>query len=205
MAALVSAAPARAQPRRSASHSSLRPFLVVGEQRFAAAQTFDAVFGSTRGTFLGGGGQVIVGRWFVDVTASRFKKTGERVFVFEDQTFHLGIPLTVTVVPVEFAFGYRAPLGSAPSVVPYAGAGFGTYRYQETSDFADAGEDVDERHGGYLLVYGVEFRVHRWIGVSADVHYTHVGGILGGSGVSKDLGEDDLGGVAARFRVLIGR
>jgi hypothetical protein len=37
------------------------------------------------------------------------------------------------------------------------------------------------------------------------VQYTHVPGIIGSGGVSQDAGESDLGGVAARFRVVFGR
>jgi hypothetical protein len=52
---------------------------------------------------------------------------------------------------------------------------------------------------------GAEFRVHQWVGLSVDVQYTHVPGILGTSGVSQQAGETDLGGVAARFKVVVGR
>jgi len=34
---------------------------------------------------------------------------------------------------------------------------------------------------------------------------SHVGGILGQQGISKDVGESDLGGISARFRLIIGR
>ncbi len=56
-----------------------------------------------------------------------------------------------------------------------------------------------------MLNGGAEFRVHRWVGVSVDVQYTHVPGILGTGGVSQQAGETDLGGVAARFKVVVGR
>jgi hypothetical protein len=52
---------------------------------------------------------------------------------------------------------------------------------------------------------GVEFRAHRWVGVSVDVHYTQVRGILGSAGISKEFGEDNLGGTAVRVKVLVGR
>jgi hypothetical protein len=57
----------------------------------------------------------------------------------------------------------------------------------------------------YLAVGGVEIRLHRWVGVAVDAQYTHITGILGAGGVSKDAGESDLGGIAGRFKVLIGR
>ena len=48
-------------------------------------------------------------------------------------------------------------------------------------------------------------RIHRWIIVSGDAQYTHVSGILGTGGISQQVGEDNLGGLAARFRLIIGR
>ena len=63
----------------------------------------------------------------------------------------------------------------------------------------------DKRHVGYLVVGGVEFRVSGWVAVSGDAQYTHVSGIIGSGGVSKEAGESDLGGIAGRFRVIIGR
>jgi opacity protein-like surface antigen len=183
---------------------SLRPFFVVSGQRFAANDTFNAVFGQSIWPFWGGGLQVVFrDGFYFDVAASRFRKTGQRVFHFNGQNFGLGIPLTATETPVEISGGYRFTKSSR--VTPYAGAGFGSYGYTETSNFAETGDDVDARHFGYLLVGGVEFRVSRWVALSADAQYTHVPGILGAGGVSQDLGERDLGGVAARFKVIVGR
>ena len=52
---------------------------------------------------------------------------------------------------------------------------------------------------------GIEFRVHRWIALSVDAQYTHIPGILGVGGISKDAGESDLGGVSGRFKLIVGR
>ena len=83
--------------------------------------------------------------------------------------------------------------------------GIGRYKYQEESDFSGDGDNVDTHHVGYLVNGGVEIRVQKWIGVAVDAQYTHVPGILGTGGVSQDAGETDLGGIAARFKVLVGR
>jgi opacity protein-like surface antigen len=156
--------------------------------------------------FLGGGLQFVDrGGVFIELTASRFKKTGQRAFRANNQNFGLGIPLTATITPLEVAGGYRLRLPGSPRLVPYVGAGVGSYGYKETSEFSDASENVDTRHTGYLAVGGAEFRLHRWIGVSVDAQYTHVLGILGTGGISQDAGEKDLGGIAARVKVLIGR
>ena len=85
------------------------------------------------------------------------------------------------------------------------GAGLGSYGYRETSEFSDAGENVDTRHSGTVLNGGAEFRLHRWVGLGADVQYTHVPGILGLGGVSQQAGENDLGGVAVRVKLVVGR
>ncbi len=194
------AAPVAAQTREV----SIRPFVLASEQSFTAIDTFTAVFGHSYGPFYGGGADVTLGdHIYVELAASRFKQTGQRAFRNAGQVFRLGIPLTATVTPIELTGGYRFHLSS--HIVPYVGAGFGSYAYKETSDFADAGENVDTRHSGFVVNAGAEFRLHRWVGVGADVHYTRVTGILGQAGVSKDAGENDLGGVAARVKVIIGR
>jgi outer membrane protein W len=195
------AAPAAAQEPPALS---IRPFVFGTIQSFAATDTFDAVFGQSYDPFFGGGVQVVIhDRFVVELGASRFKQTGERAFISNGQSFSLGIPLTATIVPFEVTGGYRFKL--SPRVRPYVAAGFGTYKYTETSSFSEAGEDVDVRHGGFVVNGGADFRLHAWISIGADVQYTHVPGILGSGGISKQAAEDDLGGVAARFKLIVGR
>ena len=64
---------------------------------------------------------------------------------------------------------------------------------------------MDLRHAGWLLVGGAEIRVHRWVALAADLHYSYVPGILGQAGLSQAVDEANLGGLAARFRVVFGR
>jgi hypothetical protein len=200
---LTLAAPAVAQDEPSLS---IRPFFLVTDQSFAAVDTFDAAFGKTYFPFFGGGGQVVFkGTYFVEITASRFQENGERSYFSGGKAFKLGIPLTATITPIEVTGGYRFRLPTLPRVRPYVAAGFGSYGYQETSSFADAGDNVDTRHAGFVVNGGAEFRLHRWIGVAVDVQYTHIPGILGTGGVSQQTGESDLGGVAARFKAIVGR
>ena len=182
--------------------ATARLLFMVSDQSFAARKTFETVLGKSLQPFWGGGLSVAFRNGlFVDVTASRLKKTGERAFFFEGQGYKLGIPLTVTITPLEVTAGVR--FGLTPRVIPYAGAGFGSYRYQETSQFDDG--PFEKRHVGYLVVGGVEFRVSGWVAVSADAQYTKVSGIIGSGGISKDANESDLGGTAGRFRVIVGR
>jgi opacity protein-like surface antigen len=179
-----------------------RLLFVVSEQSFSARKTFETVFGKSRQPFWGGGLSVAFRNGFyVDVIASRFRKTGERAFFSDGQGYRLGIPLTVTVTPLEVTAGGRFRV--TPRVFPYVGAGVGSYRYQETSEFDDG--PLDMRHVGYLVVGGVELRLSRWVAVSGDAQYTRVSGIIGSGGISKDAGESDLGGTAGRFRVIVGR
>jgi hypothetical protein len=199
------ATPADAQTSQPADPSfSIRAVGSLAVQRFAAGTTFDAVFGQPFGALFGGGARFERGRLFVEVSASRFRRTGERAFAVDGDGYGVDIPLTVTVTPVEFAAGYRfRPLRG--SIVPYVGTGIGLYRYTESSPSAEAGEDVDLRHAGWLLLGGAEVRVHRWIAVAGDLHYSYVPGILGQAGLSQAVDEANLGGLAVRFKVVLGK
>jgi opacity protein-like surface antigen len=200
---LALAAPAAAQTQ-DPPELSIRPFALGTIESFAAADTFDAVFGRTYQPFLGGGVQLVSAEgYYLELAASRFKKTGQRAFISNGQKFQLGIPLTATITPLEATAGYRYRL--TPRIRPYAGAGAGLYLYKETSGFNEAGEDVDTRHAGFVVNGGAEFRVHRWVGIDVDVQYTRVTGILGKGGVSLQAGENDLGGVAGRLKLVVGR
>ena len=209
---LALSAPLAAQTRRPTATGNtepklrLRPFFLATGQQFAAKTTFNAVFGSPTAEFWGGGLQLVLGDViYIDVSASRFRKTGQRAFLNDGQAYRLGIPLTATVTPFEVTGGYRLRLPKHRSVIPYVGAGIGSYSYTETSDFADAGDNIDTGHAGFLVVGGVEFRVHRWVGIAADLQYTHITGVLGTGGISKEAGESDLGGGAVRVKVVVGR
>src|SRR5262249_13467363 len=110
--------------------------------------------------------------------------------------------------PIETTAGFRfrssgSRGGAGPGVIPYVGAGVGWYKLSEESDFSDGTDDVDSHHTGYLAVGGAEFRLHRVLSAAIDVQYTHVPGLLGKGGISMQVGEKDLGGVSARFRLLI--
>ena len=194
--------PAAAQDEAPAL--AIRPFVLASEQVFAARETFEAAFGQSIQPFYGGG-LTLVSRdgLYVDLTASRFRKVGQRAVRVSGQTFRLGIPLTATITPLEFALGYR--FRSSRLVAPFAGAGIGSYRYQETSEESDPEGDIDMRKLGYLAVGGVDFRLASWFRAGIDVQYTHVTGILGEGGISREAGEHDLGGMAARLKLTVGR
>jgi hypothetical protein len=189
--------------RRSESRFGVRGFAEVDRQTFAASDTFEAILDDSWGTFAGGGGQMRW-RWLVfEVSASRFKRTAQRAFVSGGDVFRLGIPTTITITPIEFTGAYR--FRRLWRVVPYAGIGAGRQQYDETSRFAAAGEDVHDSHTSYHVVAGAEVGVWRWIAAAAELRYRTVPDAIGKGGVSREYGEEDLGGTALRFKILVGR
>jgi len=184
----------------------VRGFADVGAKTFTANESFDAVLGKSGGMVFGGGGEIVLPqRIFVGVRMSRFRETGERVFLFEDEVFRLGIPVTLTITPVELTGGYRFDFGQR--LVPFAGGGVGWHRYQESSEFATDEENVDERHTGYHLLGGVELRVARWLGIGGEAQWTTVRDALGAdpNGAAAHFGESDLGGTTFRVKIVLGR
>ncbi len=205
LAGLVGAGAADAQTTADpAPLVTVRGFVDAGYEWFAAKQSFTAVFGKATGSLIGGGGQVVFRNGvYVEVGASRFQETGQRVFVFNGKSFGLGIPLTARLVPIEVTAGYRYHL--SPKVIVYGGGGVGSTSYKETSQFATSSENVDTRHTSYQVKGGGEYRLARWFGVAGEVEYTRVPGIFGSSGVSKDYGENNLGGTSLHVKVIVGR
>ena len=162
---------------------SFRPYVMGAESAFAAVDTFKAVFGKSYGPFFGGGLQVAFhGKYYVEVGASRYAQTGQRAFFANGQSFGLRIPLTAHITPLEITAGYRFRPRSMPSVRPYLGAGLTSYAYEEKSNFDEPGEGLTTRGTGLVGVGGVEFRVHKYVGISADGAVAHVTGILGSGG-----------------------
>jgi len=218
--------PVRDTPRAVAATDPafrIRLSVHAGGTSFTATDSFQAVLGTNTGIVLGGGGGVLIGRrLFVDVQVSRFSADGERVFVTDDlQRFPLGIPLTVTVVPIDISVGWRfapgPPKPGAPTAgqakpgatvtarrsrrpVPFVGGGLGILRYRETADFAQPGDDVDESHGSYHVLGGLELPLTRRIGAAVDGLYRWVPDAIGEGGVSKVYGDTDLGGFTIRAR-----
>ena len=198
--------PAAARPTaRQSNTPELRGFGVVGTEWFTASQSFAAILGSSRGVTFGGGLSVTEGSGFLDVSAQRFSKDGSRAFVGADkQVFPLGIPATITVIPLDVTIGWRFR-GLVRGLIPYAGVGYTRLRYEESSDFADAAENFKKSFNGFHVVGGTEFRVSRWIGLTGEVKWTWVGDALGKGGVSEAFDEKNLGGTSLALKLVIGR
>jgi opacity protein-like surface antigen len=197
------AAPARRQP---ASSFGVRGFVDFGATTFTAKDSFEAVLGKPSGPIIGGGGEVrLPGHVFVSLRGSRFSADGERVFVSGGQTFPLGIATTISVTPIELTGGYRF-VRRGWAFVPYGGAGIGWHRYRETSEFADASENVSLTATGYHVMGGVDVPVRRWISGAFEVQWSRVPDAIGGdaNSVAQAFGESDLGGITARVKAVVG-
>jgi len=219
----------------------------VGITGFTAANSFDALFGSSSGTTYGGGLQVAHrAGYFVRFDLSKFEATGERAFVNDGEVFKLGIPLKLSLTPLEFSVGYRfvarprTPKPPAPPKpaakpttprkdvsfgeqarpaapaaqpapqklrrwVPYVGGGIGTMQYEESSSLANSGESESTSFSSYHVLGGVDVPVWKFVGLGVEAHYRWVPDALGEDGVSKEFGENDLGGYSFRVRLTLGK
>jgi len=204
---LVVARPAYAQSGGAGSQNpgriGLRTYAMCDSLQMAASKSFDAVFGTS--TLSGcGAGVEVVDLWkhiFVRVTASRVKKTGERVFVSDGTAYPLGIPLEMSMTPTELGAGWRFVSDRRPSrFVPYVGAGAVWLNYEETSDFADSGENVSTQYTGSTVFGGVDVALVRYVSVGGEVGYRTVNA-NGLGGASQEFSEKNLGGAVLRFTV----
>jgi opacity protein-like surface antigen len=182
--------------------TGLRAFADVSYNWFLANDTFRGVIGQPGSPFVGGGAEF---RWrdglFVQGSARWLRRTGSRTFVFEDETFDLGLEDTVTIVPLAATVGYRWREGNSTSFV---GGGIGQHLFKEVSDFSDPDEDVSERFTSYHIVIGVEMAIRRSLAGAVEVQYTHVPDALN-TALSENLNEHNLGGTEVRFKLLFGR
>lgn len=179
-------------------------YFTYGAIQLNAGQSFEAVLGSSSHPGFGVGGRVD-GLWrglFVDLGFSQQRLSGERVFVIEETIFPLGIDTTITYRPFDVAAGWQFRLDR---VRPYIGAGMTALSFRETSDFAQAGDDVSEQKTGPMLLAGVDVSLLRYLRTGGEIRYRSIQGILGRGGVSQQFGEDELGGFAFAARVSIGR
>jgi hypothetical protein len=193
---------ARPGAPRPGLDTGLRGFADVSYHFFTAKDTFKAVLDQPGGPFFGGGAEFRFSNGlFVQAATRWFKKTGERVFVLDDEVFPLGIEDEVTVAPTEFTGGWRFRSAGA---IGYVGGGAGIYRFKETSEFEDPLEKVDEQFTSYHILAGAEFRTRGWLAGAVEVQYTTVPDSLTGS-LADLYDEHDLGGFDVRFKIVIGR
>ena len=188
---------------RAQGQLGLHAYGIVDLDALAAKQTFEAVLGTSQLKAFGGGVDV-VDIWkhlFARVAVTRVRKTGSRGFVSGGQFFSNGIPLTMTMSPIEAGGGWRFASKRGSRLTPYAGVSFLSVGYTETSTFADPADNTSERVKGQAVFGGVEVGVVKGLTVTAEAQYRRVPNALGAGGVAKDFGETDLGGLTARVTI----
>jgi opacity protein-like surface antigen len=203
--ALLLVVPATSNAQARDTPFTIRGFGDAGIILFTATQSFKAILGKPSGPVFGGGVELgLPRRLFVSVAASRFKRTGHRVFIFEGQVFDLNVPATITVTPLEITGGYRF---ADSGLVPYAGGGVGWHKYQETSAHSTAADDVNQTFTGYHVVGGAEVPIASWLAAAAEAQWASVPNALGNdpNGVSSAYNEHDLGGFTFRVKIVVGR
>jgi hypothetical protein len=220
VAAVGAAAPAAAQVRAdepAGAADQLRPLSAPPRQfgfrafghfelvSMTAKETFDAVLGTPSMRGPGGGGELL-GIWkglFARVAVSQMKDEGTRAFVFGNDVIPMNIPMTVMIRTVEIGGGWRVQPRRMPRFAVYGGGGTLLVNYDQTSEFADSGENPSESFQGYSVFGGAEVALSKWLVAGAEAHYRAVPDALGGPGTIPELfNESDLGGVA--IRVLVG-
>jgi hypothetical protein len=168
----------------------------------AAHKAFKAVLSQPGGVLFGAGGQF---RWknriVIEGSVERFHHTGERVFVTDTgDVFKLGIPDTITMIPLTFTVAYRL---SHHASAPYVGGGVGRYFFKEQSAFADASENIDQQFTSYHVRGGYEWQ-NGIVSTAFELQYTHVPNALE-SGAAAAFNEHNLGGVQVLVKVLVGK
>jgi hypothetical protein len=182
--------------------TSVRGFVQAGINWFTAADSFEAVTGESYGFLYGGGGYVGLGPFFAQASVDRHEDTGQRVFVFNDQLFELGISNTVTVTPIQVTAGYRQV--GVGGLVGYIGGGAGVMLYKEESAFALPEDNVDESFASYHILGGAEWPLSKWLWIGGEAQWTYVPDSIGEQGISAAFEEDDLGGVTLRVKLSVG-
>jgi opacity protein-like surface antigen len=201
--------PARGGPpasvaRKHATRSQPIGFAGFGQfgyTRFSAQNSFQAITGQGGGAVVGGGAELRFGSLFVGASIDRYTQTGQRVLVIDREVFGLGVPDTISLVPMTAMAGWRFEHQSA---TPYVGGGIGRVLFKEDSLAADPSENVSTSFTSYHVVAGVEFR-NGWVATAFEIEYSRIPDAIGFGGASAAFQESNLGGVVGRIKILVGR
>lgn len=192
---------------------------IVGLDNFSssAPDTFTALLGSALFSGLTAGADVYGGvlpfGLFARVGFAQFSADGERVFIVNGESFGTGIPLTVTMTPIQLGGGVRFRLGQpttggnrsiASRLTPYGGAGVVFLTYRETSEFADDGDNDAVKFRGFSAFGGVDVSLSSLLSAGVEAEFRQISG-FGTGGVSESFGEDQLGGMSIKFLIGIGK
>jgi hypothetical protein len=111
-----------------------------------------------------------------------FRQTGQRVFVNGDTISELGVPDTLTLMPVTATIGYRF---RGRSVAAFVGGGTGQYLYSEQTSVDQSAEYGWHHANSFHGLGGVEFRAVHGMAIAVQGRYTRVPGALaGGNGIN---------------------
>jgi opacity protein-like surface antigen len=170
-----------------------------------ASKSAKAIFdGSKGGGTIGGFVRIGLGQsFFLEAHGRHFQKTGERVFVADaaGEVFPLGHPLTIRLIPVYGAVGYRFLPSS--HFAPYVTIGLGATSYKETSDVAGLVETQSATKFSGHGALGVDYLAGP-LRIGVEVGYSTVPNTIGESGVSKIYNEKDVGGLTVLARLAFG-
>jgi hypothetical protein len=170
-----------------------------------ASESFKAVTGSNSRVQYGGGVQA-VNLWkglYAEAGVGYSSLAGSRVFVHQGAVYDLGVPVTITLMPIDAGGGWRVPMSRA--LHAYLGGGVTFMNYKEESDFANAEDDVSELYTGFYVSGGLEVRLAKWLHVRAEGRFTSIPDALGSGGVSAEFNETNLGGAAVAVRFVLGK
>jgi hypothetical protein len=182
----------------------LRGFGQFGGALFSARDSFEAILESPFGTTYGLGGQVVFRNGlFVQADIDRFRKSGSRLVVSDNQVFRVAIPNTVTVTPIQATIGYREL--HAKRIVGYGGAGLGWHVLQEQSSSFAADENTRKGHIGFHLSGGAEYRIAPFVWLAGEVQWASVPDGLGTPGIGPVFEESELGATRFRLKLIVGR
>lgn len=202
-------APSQSAKRPATSTPGYQGMFIAGFNLPSGPDSFAASGLDERSLELGGGIQTtnVWRNLFVQLNASRWQQSGERVFI--DSTgarYPLGIPLDVRATFIDVSAGWRIEKRGSTTqrLTPFGGGGIGMVLYREKSPFAVDGDDLDDRFTSYHAFGGVEIGVTRWISVAGDFRYRFVPGVLGEAGTSSVIGDDAFNGGALSVRLVVG-
>jgi opacity protein-like surface antigen len=180
-----------------------------GRLSLTARDSFSAILGSSSGQVFGAGAEFALrSGLFVRADVSYFRDEGERVETIDGEIVPLGIPLTLSLTPIEFSGGYRFSairFGRRGQVrlVPFAGAGAGTVRFREETDDSHPDEQASERFASYHWLIGLDVPLGRRVAIGTELTRRWVRDGLGSGGISEAFGETDLGGTTLLTRVRV--
>lgn len=188
---------------------SIDAHVQFGQLSQTSRDSFAAILGSSSGQVFGAGAELAFrGGFFVRTDLSYFREEGERVEMIDGEIVPLGIPLTLSLTPLEFTGGYRlSPFRFGRrgqfTLVPFVGAGAGVVSFREETDDGHPDEQTSERFASYHVSIGLDVPLGKRVAIGGELTRRWVRDGLGSGGISEALGETDLGGTTMLTRVRV--